>query len=94
MGLQLGNVFIGVQPSFGWEGDPMRLLFEGGFTFYNERWIFGPEPYNVNGYGPDAVISKTESSLGVTYGANNYNPVQGGLGIFGRSFRAGARFTF
>jgi hypothetical protein len=48
-----------------------KLLFEGGFTFYNERWIFGPEPYNVNGYGPDAVISKTESSLGVTYGANN-----------------------
>jgi hypothetical protein len=48
-----------------------KLLFEGGFTFYNERWIFGPEPYNVNGYGPDAVISKTESSLGTTYGANN-----------------------
>ncbi len=44
MGLRLGNVFIGVQPSFGWEGDPMRLLFEGGFApthafsaFY--RWI-------------------------------------------------------
>jgi magnesium chelatase subunit H len=44
MGLQLGNVFIGVQPSFGWEGDPMRLLFEGGFSpthafsaFY--RWV-------------------------------------------------------
>ena len=44
MGLQLGNVFIGVQPSFGWEGDPMRLLFEGGFSpthafsaFY--RWL-------------------------------------------------------
>jgi hypothetical protein len=48
-----------------------KLLFEGGFTFYNERWIFGPEPYNVNGYGPDAVISKTESTLGVTYGAGN-----------------------
>ncbi|MDX3909972.1 MAG: TonB-dependent receptor [Sphingobium sp.] len=30
----------------------------------------------------------------VTYGANNYNPVQGGTGIFGRSFRAGARFNF
>ena len=39
-----------------------KLLLEGGFTFYNERWIFGPEPYNVNGYGPDAVVSKTESS--------------------------------
>lgn len=44
MGLQLGNIFIGVQPSFGWEGDPMRLLFEGGFSpthafsaFY--RWV-------------------------------------------------------
>lgn len=25
-GLQLGKVFIGVQPSFGYEGDPMRLM--------------------------------------------------------------------
>ena len=26
-GQQYGNVFIGVQPTFGYEGDPMRLLF-------------------------------------------------------------------
>merc|ERR1711871_1650914 len=26
-GKRLGNIFIGVQPSFGYEGDPMRLLF-------------------------------------------------------------------
>ena len=26
-GLNMGNIFIGVQPSFGYEGDPMRLLF-------------------------------------------------------------------
>jgi len=26
-GKRFGNVFIGVQPSFGYEGDPMRLLF-------------------------------------------------------------------
>jgi len=26
-GKNMGNVFIGVQPSFGYEGDPMRLLF-------------------------------------------------------------------
>ena len=26
-GKQFGNIFIGVQPSFGYEGDPMRLLF-------------------------------------------------------------------
>ncbi len=31
-GAQFGNVLIGVQPSFGYEGDPMRLLFERGFT--------------------------------------------------------------
>ncbi len=43
-GVQFGNVFVGVQPSFGIEGDPMRLLFEGSFSpthafsaFY--RWI-------------------------------------------------------
>jgi len=48
-----------------------KLLFEGGFTFYNETWIFAGEPYNTNGLGPDAVISKTEGTLGVTYGAGN-----------------------
>jgi len=30
-GIQLGNMFIGVQPTFGYEGDPMRMLAaEGG----------------------------------------------------------------
>ncbi|EEW26216.1 magnesium chelatase subunit H [Rhodobacter ferrooxidans] len=44
LGHQFGNVMIGVQPVFGYEGDPMRLLFERGFapthafaTFY--RWL-------------------------------------------------------
>ncbi len=44
LGEQFGNVFVGIQPSFGYEGDPMRLLFEKGFApthafsaFY--RWI-------------------------------------------------------
>jgi magnesium chelatase subunit H len=32
LGRRFGNVFVGVQPSFGYEGDPMRLLFEKGFT--------------------------------------------------------------
>lgn len=26
LGAQLGNVFVGIQPTFGYEGDPMRLL--------------------------------------------------------------------
>ncbi|MCM3904908.1 MAG: cobaltochelatase subunit CobN, partial [Pyrinomonadaceae bacterium] len=29
-GLTLGNVFIGVQPTFGFEGDPMRLMMARG----------------------------------------------------------------
>jgi magnesium chelatase subunit H len=29
-GVQLGNVFIGVQPTFGYEGDPMRLMMARG----------------------------------------------------------------
>ena len=43
-GRQFGNVLVVVQPSMGYEGDPMRLLFEKGFapthafsTFY--RWL-------------------------------------------------------
>jgi magnesium chelatase subunit H len=44
LGQHFGNVFVGVQPSMGYEGDPMRLLFEKGFApthafsaFY--RWL-------------------------------------------------------
>jgi magnesium chelatase subunit H len=32
MGLQFGNVFVGIQPILGIEGDPMRLLFERDLT--------------------------------------------------------------
>ncbi|MDE2355777.1 MAG: magnesium chelatase subunit H [Alphaproteobacteria bacterium] len=31
-GMAFGNVFVGIQPGFGYEGDPMRLLFERGFA--------------------------------------------------------------
>ena len=44
LGEEFGNAFVGVQPAFGYEGDPMRLLFDKGFapthafsTFY--RWV-------------------------------------------------------
>ncbi len=44
LGVRFGNVFVGIQPAFGYEGDPMRLLFEQGFApthafsaFY--RWV-------------------------------------------------------
>ena len=53
-----------------------RLLLEGGFTFYNERWIFGPEPYVINGYGPNAVISKTETA------ASNGSTLYGSANVF------------
>jgi len=32
LGESFGNVFVGIQPGFGYEGDPMRLLFEKGFA--------------------------------------------------------------
>ncbi len=32
LGKQFGNVLVSVQPGFGYEGDPMRLLFEKGHT--------------------------------------------------------------
>jgi magnesium chelatase subunit H len=32
LGKQFGNVLVSVQPSLGYEGDPMRLLFEKGLT--------------------------------------------------------------
>lgn len=44
LGAQFGSVFVGLQPSFGYEGDPMRLMFEASFApthafsaFY--RWL-------------------------------------------------------
>ena len=54
LGCQFGNVFVGLQPVFGYEGDPMRLLFEKGFapthafvTFY--RWM-------RDAFGADALL--------------------------------------
>ena len=47
-GKAFGNVFIGVQPTFGYEGDPMRLLFSRSasphhgfaayYTYLNQVW--------------------------------------------------------
>jgi magnesium chelatase subunit H len=47
-GKAFGNVFIGVQPTFGYEGDPMRLLFSRSasphhgfaayYTYLNQIW--------------------------------------------------------
>ena len=47
-GKQFGNLFIGVQPTFGYEGDPMRLLFSRSasphhgfaayYTFLEQIW--------------------------------------------------------
>lgn len=54
LGRQFGNVFVGLQPGFGYEGDPMRLLFERSFSpshafvqFY--QWL-------KSGFGADAVL--------------------------------------
>lgn len=58
-GLQLGNVFITVQPLLGVEGDPMRLLFERDLTPHPQycaayEWMRLPE--EEGGVGAQAVI--------------------------------------
>ena len=56
-----------------WWTNPVttRLLFEGGGTFFNEtwRWLQRDITGIINGYGPDATIPKTESSIATSYGA-------------------------
>ena len=54
MGVQLGNVLVAVQPSFGWEGDPMRLLFEGNFAPTHAFAAF--YRYLREDYAADAVL--------------------------------------
>ncbi|MCU0490379.1 MAG: magnesium chelatase subunit H [Chloroflexaceae bacterium] len=53
-GMQLGNVYIGVQPMIGMPGDPMRLLFDKENTPHHQyalfyRWI-------SEEFGADAII--------------------------------------
>lgn len=73
MGERFGKVFVGLQPAMGWEGDPMRLMFEGGLApthafsaFY--RWL-------RTGFGAHAVLH-----FG-THGALEFMPgKQSGMG--------------
>jgi magnesium chelatase subunit H len=53
-GIRLGNVFIGVQPSFGYEGDPMRLLAaEGGAPHHGFMALY---TYIERVFGADVVL--------------------------------------
>lgn len=53
-GLQLGNVWIGVQPALGVEGDPMRLLFERDLTPHPQYAAF--YKWLQHDYAADAVL--------------------------------------
>ena len=58
-GLQLGNIWITVQPLLGVEGDPMRLLFQRDLTPHPQytaayEWMRLPE--EKGGFGTNAVI--------------------------------------
>jgi magnesium chelatase subunit H len=54
LGLQLGNVFVGVQPTFGYEGDPMRMLAaESGAPHHG---FMGLYTYLERVFNADAVI--------------------------------------
>ncbi|CAB1111031.1 unnamed protein product [Ectocarpus sp. CCAP 1310/34] len=55
-GLQLGNVFIGVQPLLGLEGDPMRLMFERDLTPHPQYAAFYEWLRGEKGFGAQAVV--------------------------------------
>ena len=54
LGVQFGNVFVGIQPAFGYEGDPMRLLFEKDFAPTHAFSAF--YRYLRDDFGADAVL--------------------------------------
>lgn len=54
LGAEFGNVFVGVQPAFGIEGDPMRLLFEKSFAPTHAFSAF--YRYLREDFGADAVL--------------------------------------
>lgn len=54
LGAKFGNVMIGLQPGFGYEGDPMRLLFEGSFAPTHSFSAF--YRYVREDFGADAVL--------------------------------------
>jgi magnesium chelatase subunit H len=53
-GIRLGNVFIGVQPTFGYEDDPMRLLMSKGGTPHHGFAAF--YAYLEEVFAADAVV--------------------------------------
>eukprot|EP00903_Cladosiphon_okamuranus_P008053 g7767.t1 len=55
-GLELGNVFIGVQPLLGLEGDPMRLMFERDLTPHPQYAAFYQWLKDKRGFGAQAVV--------------------------------------
>jgi magnesium chelatase subunit H len=53
-GVRLGNVFVAVQPTFGYEGDPMRLLMSrGGAPHHGFAALY---TYLEKVFGADAVV--------------------------------------
>ncbi len=54
LGERFGNVFVGIQPAFGYEGDPMRLLFEKGFAPTHAFTAF--YRYLAEDFAADAVL--------------------------------------
>ena len=54
LGQQFGNVLVGIQPAFGYEGDPMRLLFERDFAPTHAFSAF--YRYLREDFGADAIL--------------------------------------
>jgi len=83
LGQHFGNVFVGVQPTFGYEGDPMRLLFEHGFapthaftTFY--LWLRNTFKADETIRGIEVELEEVENHLNhlVDYAINYYRAIK------------------
>lgn len=73
-GIQLGNVFVGVQPTFGYEGDPMRMMMARGSAPHHGFAAF--YTYLEKVFRADAVVH-----VG-THGALEFMPGKG-VGLSG-----------
>ncbi len=54
LGKQFGNILVGIQPSFGYEGDPMRLLFDRNLAPTHAFTAF--YQYLANEFSADALL--------------------------------------
>lgn len=74
LGAEFGNVVVAVQPAFGYEGDPMRLLFgKAAQLAPSARFL----PLPARDFGADAVFAFPEPTAPRIHARKTNGPVGG-----------------